>query len=53
MMVTATWYAMPLKPQEQKEASMKQRIIHVGLDVDDTQYHGAAFNKDTGAVIDF
>ena len=21
---------------------MKQNIIHIGLDVDDTQYHGAA-----------
>ena len=28
-------------------------IIHVGLDVDDTQYHGSAFNKDSGEVIDF
>ena len=32
---------------------MKQNIIHIGLDVDDTQYHGAAFNKQTGEVIDF
>ena len=32
---------------------MKQNIIHIGLDVDDTQYHGAAFNKNTGEVIDF
>jgi len=32
---------------------MKQNIIHIGLDVDDTQYHGAAFNKATGEVIDF
>ena len=30
---------------------MKQNIIHIGLDVDDTQYHGSAFNKDTGEVI--
>ncbi len=35
------------------EASMNQNIIHIGLDVDDTQYHGAAFNKETGEVIDF
>ena len=35
------------------EASMKQNIIHIGLDVDDTQYHGSAFNKNTGEVIDF
>ena len=32
---------------------MKQNIIYIGLDVDDTQYHGSAFNKDTGEVIDF
>jgi hypothetical protein len=30
---------------------MKQNIIHIGLDVDDTQYHGSAFNKNTGEVI--
>lgn len=29
---------------------MKQNIIHIGLDVDDTQYHGPTFNKDTGEV---
>lgn len=32
---------------------MNQNILHVGLDVDDTQYHGSAFNKNTGEVIDF
>ena len=32
---------------------MNQNILHVGLDVDDTQYHGSAFNKHTGEVIDF
>ncbi len=32
---------------------MKQNLVHIGLDVDDTQYHGAAFNKDTGKVVDF
>ena len=32
---------------------MQQNILYVGLDVDDTQYHGSAFNKDTGAVCDF
>ncbi len=30
---------------------MKQNIIYIGLDVDDTQYHGSAFNKITGEVI--
>ena len=32
---------------------MNQNILHVGLDVDDTQYHGSDFNKATGEVIDF
>ena len=32
---------------------MKQNIIHIGLDVDDTQYHGSVFNKETGEVVDF
>ncbi len=30
---------------------MKQNIIHIGLDIDDTQYHGSAFNKETGEVM--
>lgn len=32
---------------------MKFTIIHVGLDVDDTQYHGSAFHRDSGEVMDF
>ena len=32
---------------------MQQTIIYVGLDVDDTQYHGSALDKHTGEVIDF
>ena len=32
---------------------MQQNILQVGLDVDDTQYHGSAFYKVTGEVIDF
>ena len=32
---------------------MQQNILYIGLDVDDTQYHGSAFNKDTGEAIDF
>jgi transposase len=32
---------------------MKQNILYVGLDVDDTQYHGSAFNQDTGEALDF
>lgn len=32
---------------------MKHNIVYVGLDVDDTQYHGSALNKDTGELISF
>jgi hypothetical protein len=32
---------------------MNQNILHVGLDVDDTQCHGSAFNKHTGEAFDF
>ena len=32
---------------------MQQNILYIGLDVDDPQYHGSAFNKDTGEVLDF
>jgi len=32
---------------------MKHTIIHVGIDVDDTQYHGSALDKSTGEAIDF
>jgi len=32
---------------------MKHTIIHVGLDVDDTQYHASALDKSTGEAIDF
>lgn len=32
---------------------MKQRILYVGLDVDDTQYHGSALSQETGEVLDF
>ncbi len=32
---------------------MKQTIVYVGLDVDDTQYHGSALAKTTGEGIDF
>ena len=35
------------------EASKKQNIIHIGLDVDDAQYHRSAFNKISGEVCDF
>ena len=32
---------------------MNKKLIHIGLDVDDTQYHGAAFKKKTGEIISF
>ncbi len=32
---------------------MNQNVIHVGLDVDDTQYLGAAFDQRTGETISF
>lgn len=32
---------------------MKVTIIHIGLDVDDAQYHGSAFYKGRGVVVDF
>ena len=32
---------------------MKQNIIYIGLDVDDTHYHGSALDKSTGEVLAF
>ena len=32
---------------------MNRNVIYVGLDVDDTQYHGAAFDRRTGETISF
>jgi hypothetical protein len=32
---------------------MNQTIVHMDLDVDDTQYHRSALAKDTGESIDF
>ncbi len=32
---------------------MKQTLVDVSLDVDDTQSHGSAFDQHTGAVLDF
>ncbi len=32
---------------------MNKKIVYVGLDVDDTQYHGSAFNKETGEILSF
>ena len=32
---------------------MKQKIVYVGLDVDDTQYHGSALDKESGELLSF
>ena len=32
---------------------MKPTLIHIGLDVDDTQFHGSALDQQTGEVLDF
>ena len=32
---------------------MNKKTVYVGLDVDDTQYHGATLNKATGELIHF
>ena len=53
-MGTSKWYSQcTTELKTIREASMKQTIIHVGLDVDDTQYHGSALDKHSGEVIDF
>jgi hypothetical protein len=52
MMDTSMWYVVP--PQMTKvEASMNKNLVYIGLDVDDTQYHGAAFDKETGEMVSF
>ena len=33
--------APPKSPKSVEEASMNKKLIYIGLDVDDTQYHGA------------
>ena len=32
---------------------MNQNILHIGLDVDDSRYHGSAFDKQPSEIIDF
>jgi hypothetical protein len=32
---------------------MNQNIVYVGLDVDDTEYHGSAVDKTTGEILHF
>jgi len=32
---------------------MNQTVIYVGLDVDDTHFHGSALDKRSGEFIDF
>ena len=52
-MATSTWWALVLQPPNQKEAPIPPTILYVGLDVDDTRYHGSALNKHIGEVLDF
>jgi transposase len=32
---------------------MNTNVIHIGLDVDDTNFHGAALDRETGQCLDF
>lgn len=32
---------------------MNKNLIYIGVDVDDTQYHGAAFDRETGELVSF
>jgi hypothetical protein len=32
---------------------MNKKLIYIGLDVDDTQYHGAAFDRESGEIVSF
>ena len=32
---------------------MNKKVIYIGLDVDDTQYHGAAFDRESGEIVSF
>ncbi len=32
---------------------MNQKVIYVGIDVDDERYHGSALDKRAGEVLDF
>jgi len=32
---------------------MEQNIIHISLDVDDTQFHGSALDNSTGEILNF
>ncbi len=32
---------------------MNQKIIHIGLDVDDNSFHGCAFDRETGELRNF
>ena len=32
---------------------MNKNLVYFGLDVDDTQYHGAAFDRESGEIVSF
>ena len=46
LMDISIWYVVT--PNKKEEASMNKKLIYIGLDVDDTQYHGAAFDRESG-----
>ena len=40
MMDTSMWYFVPPQFDESRSAHLNKNLIYIGLDVDDTQYHG-------------
>jgi hypothetical protein len=53
MMDTSTWYVVPPQYDESRGAYKNKNLIYISLDVDDTQYHGAALDKETGEIVSF
>ena len=55
MMDTSMWYVVPPQFDESRGVYMNKNLIYIGLDVGDTQYHGAgwpapAFDKGSGEI---
>ena len=50
MMDTSMWYVVPIMMKV--EASLNKKLVFIGLDVDDTQYHGAVGARYRQALID-
>lgn len=44
---------LPLSITWCRVASMRQNIIYIGHDIDDTQYHGSALNKQVSEILEF